>query len=63
MNFRDVCDEELIQIIEETRRKLDDYEAKLNQADNSVDKAAMRALMTTFNHLKLETNRRGLDLP
>lgn len=61
MNFNQIPDEELIQSIAETRRNLDEFEAKLNQSDNSVDKVAMRAQMTRLNHLKLEANKRGLD--
>lgn len=62
MNYNDLNDTELLQLITDTRKKLDSFEVELNQADNSVDKAAMRAEMTRLNHLKLEANKRSLDV-
>ena len=62
MNYQNMSDEELIQLIKETRSTLEDYEKQLNESDNSVNKAGMRSEMTRLNHLKLEANRRSLKI-
>lgn len=62
MNYSDISDQELLQLIAETREKLDAFAADLDRSDNSVNKAAMRAEMTRLNHLKLEANKRSLTI-
>ncbi len=62
MDYQNLTDDELQTQIYATRVKLDQYEDQLSQTDNSVDKAKMRSEMTHLNHLKVEANRRGLNI-
>lgn len=59
MNYQALSDEDLKNQLDETRRRLQEYEAALSHQDNSVDVKTMRAEMTLLNHLKMEAHRRG----